>query len=91
MNLTEQDTTNDLVLKDRKAWKERKQFQTDILKSSLCDDRPEGPDLWAVTLPRADQVRAPICHMHVAIALVSASIPGGDKDSSPKEIPKEYI
>ena len=70
MNLTEQDTTNDLVLHDRKAFKERKQFQTDILKSSLCDDRPEGPDLWAVATPK-EQV--PICHMHVAIALVSAS------------------
>ena len=29
--------------------------------------------------------------MLVPIALVSTSIPGGDKDGSPKEIPKEYI
>ena len=58
MNLTEQDTTNDLVLKDRKNFPARTQFQTDILNSDLWDDKPEGPDLWAVNLPTA-QVQAP--------------------------------
>ena len=88
MNLTEQDNINDVVLTDRKHFKERLNFQQEVLKSSLCDDKPVGPDLWAVAKPKET---VPICHMLVPIALVSTSIPGGDKDGSPKEVPKEYI
>ena len=89
MNLTEQDKINDAVLTDRKSFPERLTFQTEVLKSSLCDDRPVGPDLWAVAKPVDYTV--PICHMLVPIALVSATIPGGGKDGSPQEIPKEHI
>ena len=87
MSLTPKDEINDVVLQDRRFFTERGNFQTEVLASTLCDDKPQGPDLWGTT-PSHD---VPICHMLVPLALVSASIPGGNQDGSAKELPKEPI
>ena len=78
MGLSELDTDNDKFIKNGKDYNQRK--------------NPDGPELWATeknTAPSAGQI--PKCHMQVTIAVVSASIPKGNKDGTPIDIPKEHI
>ena len=91
MNLTKQDTTNDLFIKNKRDCPYRKKFQEEILKSELTENKPESPDLWAVEDIKICSNPVPTCQMHVAIAIISATISAGNNDGTPKEIPKEYI
>ena len=84
MSLTARDELNDVVLSDRRSFLDKANFQTEILASTLCEDKQKGPELFAVARP--DKV--PICHLIVPIALVSASIPAGNPDGSAKELAK---
>ena len=81
MSLTEQDTANDLFLKNKKDVVKRKQFQEEILKSDLTENiDSECPNLWAVEDTKVGETPVPICQMHVTIAIVSATIPAGNGD-----------
>ena len=87
MSLTPRDELNDAVLSDRRSWDERRRFQREILSSTICEDKPEGPELFATVVSST----VPICHLMVPIALVSASIPAGNTDGTAKELAKEPI
>ena len=89
MGLSELDTDNDKFIRNGKDYNQRKNLQDKILQSSLTDNRPDGPELWATekaTAPSAGQI--PKCHLQVTIAVVSASIPKGNDDGTPIDIPK---
>ena len=83
MGLSPKDTQNDIALKPMKNWTEKRKFQTKILTSDLCEDRPDGPELFAVA-QHAGQATPPTCNLMIPIAIVSAVIPGGNPDGTPK-------
>ena len=61
MSLTPRDEANDAVIPDRRAWAERRKFQNDIFASNLCEDKPEGLELFTV----AGSSKDPICHLMI--------------------------
>ena len=91
MSLTEQDTTNDLFVKNKRHNSKRKQLNDEILKSELMDVKPDGPKLWAVEDTKIGAALVPTCQMNVTIAIVGATIPAGNGDGTPLEIAKEYL
>ena len=82
MGLTPKDTQNDAVLSARRQWDEKRKFQREILTSTLCQDKPEVPELLATALPTGSAL--PICNLKIPIALASATIPAGNTDGTAK-------
>ena len=93
MGLSELDTDNDKFIKNGKDQPTRKKLQALVLKSTITDNKPDGPQLWATekaTATSAGQI--PKCHMQVTVVSISATVPGGNEDGTDiNDIPKEYI
>ena len=51
MGLTPKDTTNDETFINSGKWPEKRALQTAIANSTLCEDKPEGDELFAVAKP----------------------------------------
>ena len=90
MGLTPKDEQNDVSLRTMRDWKGKREFQTKILASTLCEDKPDGPELFAVVKPTGNSP-PPTCNLMIPIALVNAKIPNGKGDGIPKEIAQEVI
>ena len=68
MGLSELDTDNDKFIKNGKDYPTRKKLQALVLKSTITDNKPDGPLLWATekaTATSAGQI--PKCHMQVTV------------------------
>ena len=93
MGLSELDKDNYKFIKNGKDFPDRKKLQELVLKSTIADDKPDGPTLWAtekVVATSAGQI--PKCHMQVTVAVISATIPNGKPDGSHiDDIPKEHM
>ena len=82
---------SDVVLKNIKDWTERRKFQTAINNSDLCEDKPEGPKLFATTNATAADRLLHKCNLIIPIAMVSATVQQGNEDGTPKSLAAEAI
>ena len=91
MGLSELDTDNDTFIKHGKDFPTRKKLQGLVLKSTIPDSKPDGPQLWATEkTPVTAAGQTVKCHMQVTVVSISATIPRGNTDGSDiDDIPKE--
>ena len=48
MGLTPKDNLNDERLKNSSEWDRKEELRTAIIDSDLCEDKPEGDELFAI-------------------------------------------
>ena len=90
MGLSDMDTDNDRIVKQKAAdFTTRKKLQSQVMKTTIAE-KPEGPALWATDKVVVDTGIINKCNMQVTVATVSATVPNGNTDGTDiDDIPKE--